>query len=456
MRLPFGLVLQRKAVVPTTRSSFWGSVREPFAGAWQRNMECDRSESILAFSPVYACVSRIASDVAKLRLRLVEQMPDGTWPEAPSTAPHWAVLRKPNHYQTRIQFMMQWLVSKLLYGNTYVLLQRDGRNIVTAMYVLDPRRVSVITTDAGDVYYRLAEDLLNQVDKFAASVAVPASSIIHDIAVPLFHPLSGVSPMYAAARTATQGTRIQTNSSIFFENMSRPSGVLSGPGEITDDTAKRLKEHWEANYTGSNIGRLAVLGDGLKYEAMTVPAQDAQLIQQLGWTVEDVARAFGIPLYKINSGPIPTSNNVEALEQQYYTGCLQILLESIELLLDEGLGLVTSEKAYGTEFELKGLLRMDTLGRYDAKGKAISAGWMAPNEARLDENLPPVDGGEFPMMQQQNWNLGQLAKRDIVRDAAPVAPPVAAAPTAEPDVGEAKLLAGALIEKFTSARHAAV
>ncbi|MEG7700666.1 phage portal protein, partial [Listeria monocytogenes] len=88
--------------------------------------------------------------------------------------------------------------------------------------------------------------------------------------------------------SATQGSRIQKNSANFFENMSRPSGMLTGPGVIDDATAERLKREWEKNYSGQNIGRLAVLGDGLTYAPMTIAPEAAQLIEQLKWTVEDV------------------------------------------------------------------------------------------------------------------------------------------------------------------------
>jgi hypothetical protein len=90
--------------------------------------------------------------------------------------------------------------------------------------------------------------------------------------------------------------------------------MLTAPGTIDDVTAERLKTEWNQNFSRHNLGKLAVLGDGLKYEPMTIPAQDAQLIEQLKWTVEDVARAFSMPLYKIGAGAMPTNNNVQSLQ----------------------------------------------------------------------------------------------------------------------------------------------
>ena len=80
--------------------------------------------------------------------------------------------------------------------------------------------------------------------------------------------------------------------------------MITAPAKIDDETAKRLKQNWEENFSDGNIGRMAILGNGLSYEAMTIPAQEAQLIEQLKWTVEDVARAFHVPLFKLG-GTVP-------------------------------------------------------------------------------------------------------------------------------------------------------
>ncbi len=437
--LPWNKQKEEKALslVPSAGSGGWLNViREPFSGAWQRNMEQMSPTNILAFSAVYACVTIIASDIATLRLKLVE-FKEGIWTEVVANSPFLPVLRKPNHYQNRIKFIEQLVVSKLLHGNAYILKQRDARGIVTAMYILDPERVIPKVADDGSVWYELKVDYLSEIPEV---VIVPASEIIHDMMTSFWHPLVGVSPIFACGSSSSMGTKIQNNSSVFFDNMSRPSGILTAPGAIADTTAARLKANWEENFRGSNMGRLAVLGDGLKYEAMTIPAQAAQLIEQLKWTVEDVARAFHMPLYKLGAQQ-PTYNNVGALNQVYYSDCLRPLIESAELCFDEGFALPSN---YGTEFDLKGLLRMDVAALYEANGKAIKDGWMSPNEARQMVDMPPVKGGDTPYMQQQNWSLADLATRDIIADkpATDAPGPKVDEPAAEPppddDEGDAE------------------
>lgn len=436
-----------QSVIPVSALGNWSflaRIGEAWAGAWQRNIEVESPENILKFSAVYSCVSLISDDISKLRIKLVRNMGGGIWDEVESAA-FSPVLRKPNRYQTRIQFLSQWITSKLLFGNTYVLKERDARRVVTAMYVLDPQRVTPLVADDGAVYYRLKTDKLAQIDE--SEVTIPASEMIHDRMLTMWHPLVGVSPIYACGSSATQGIRIQSNSAKFFENMSRPSGILTAPGTISDVLAQRLKAHWESNYVGNSIGKIAVLGDGLKYEAMTIPAAEAQLIEQLRWTVEDVARCFHVPLHKLGLGQ-PTLNNIGALNQDYYTQTLQTLIESVELLLDEGLGL---GQDLGTELDLEGLLRMDPLSVADANEKGVRAGIVAPNEARIKLNLKPVAGGDSPYLQQQNFSLEALAKRDEGENPfGPTAPPQQIEQDEEEDSEEdqARAFADALIKRF--------
>lgn len=421
---------RQKQVLSSVPDRGWYTIFESFTGAWQQNVEVDR-DAVLAFSTVYACISLISQDIGKLGLKLVELGQEGIWNDVERASPFWPVLRKPNRFQTRIQFIQHWISSKLIHGNTYVLKVRDNRSVVRQLYVLDPQNVTPLVAPDGSVFYRLRKEEISGLEE--PEITVPASEIIHDKMVTLFHPLVGVSPIFACGLAATQGLTIQDNSAKFFQNGSRPSGILTAPGAISDETASRLKTAWETNYGGENSGKVAVVGDGLTYSPMTIPAQDAQLIEQLKWTAETVASTFHVPAYKVGVGPLPTYQNAAILNQIYYSDCLQALIESLELCLDDGLELnSSSETRVGVEFDLDDLMRMDQALLWDANSKAVGGGWMKPNEARKRANLPPVDGGDTPYLQVQNYSLQALNKRDQQDDPFNPGTP-SPEPTAEPE-----------------------
>lgn len=411
--------------------SLWSSTFDGTGGAWQRDEKPADPNVILAQSTVFACVTLIAADIGKLCLKLVERSPQGIWAETESGA-FSPVLRKPNAFQTMQLFIEQWIFSLLTYGNAYVLKVRDNRGVVVAMYVLDPTRVQPLVANDGSVYYQLQQDDLSRLPE--GNPAVPASEIIHDRINCLFHPLVGVSPLFACALASTQALKILRNSAKFFENMSRPSGILTAPAQISDETATRLKDAWEKNYTGEKIGKVAVLGDGLKYESMSVNPEDAQLVEQLKLSAEQICAVFHVPAYMVGAGAIPANTNVQSLTLGYFEQCLQKFIKRIEDALDEGLGLpYVQGKTLGTMFDLDDLLRMDTMTLTAALKDQVGAGITKPNEARQRLNLPPVEGGDTPYLQQQNFALSALAKRDAGEDPFGTAKPEPAAPPiAEP------------------------
>lgn len=432
-----GLLGKSLNPVPMGRGGWFPIIRESYTGAWQQNVEVNAS-AVMVYHAVFACMTLIASDIAKLRIKLVAQDSGGIWSE--TTSPAFSpVLRKPNGKQNRIQFFETWIISKLARGNAYILKGRDNRGVVISLHVLDPNLVRPLIADDGEVFYELRPD---NVSGLKDNIVVPATEIIHDRFNCIFHPLIGMSPIVASGLTATQGLSIQGNSAAFFANGSTPPGVLTAPGAIGDETAARLKAHWEANYTGDNAKKVAVLGDGLTFSPMAMTAIDSQLIEQLRWTVEVVCSTFHVPPYKIGVGQMPTYNNVQALNVEYYSQCLQVLIESIELCLDEGLGLAgDGTQQMGTEFDLDGLLRMDSVTQMEVldKGKNL----LTPDEARKRLDLKPVAGGDQVYRQQQDFSLAALAKRDAKEDPFAKSGAAAKSPAPEPANDDAQVEAQA-------------
>jgi len=392
--------------------------RETSIGAWQRNAGCT-TEDVTAFSAVYACTTIIAGDIGKLGLQLWRTLPQGGREEA-RAHPYWRLLQRPNEFQTPVEFVQQWLFSVLLTGNAFILLRRDLRGVVQSMTVLDPRRVRVFLTDEGEPAYRVAEDPLAAV--LDPEEFVPARNMLHDRMNTLFHPLVGVSPIVSAAASANAGNRILHQAESFFGSMSRPSGMLTTEARLDEPTSKQLRAMWEANYGGPDrAGRTAVMGSGLKWQPLTMSAQDSQLIEQLKFSVEDVARAYRVPGFMLGDLTKVSYRKAEQLTRIYYQGCLQYHLERMEWRLDASLDLAGDIEA---EFDLRALFRMESDVRASTNEIWLRSGVLSINEVRAREGLAPVDGGAVPRVQMQMQPID--------------APPAAAAPPppADPDPAE--------------------
>jgi HK97 family phage portal protein len=376
------------------------TVREPYTGAWQLN-DPITPQSALSNPSVFGCVSAISADIGKIAPPLLlEQDGQGFWFETTNSA-YTPVLRTPNRYQTAQQFHEHVVLSLLLYGNAYLLKTRDERGVVNQLYVLDPARVQVLVAPDGSVYYELQPNELAGIVSGDPAEIAPSREIIHIRINCFFHPLMGVSPLYAVAGAVSQAQAIQSSSSAFFANGGRSPFALVAPTKLDPLSADRAKAEAGKFKTSGTM----VLELGMQIVPMPTSAADTQLIEQLGWTEETIAKCFRMPISRLNSAKQPPYANAEASQLQYLA-CLEPYLVSIANGWTTGLELPLYLKV---EFDDTLLIWMDTATRTKAAKDAIVAG-MSPNEVRSTYwGLGPVEGGELPYLQQQNRPVSTLA-----------------------------------------------
>lgn len=402
--------------VPSTSRRGWFRIGEPYAGAWQQNVEEDQ-QSLLSYPTLYACISRIATDIGKLPFKLMMEGKDGIW-EPAERAAYSPVLRKPNDYQTGQQFRESWMLSKLIQGNTYALKRRDNRGVVIELYILDPCRVMPMVSDSGQVFYKLYTDKLNSIPEYASEreLIVPAREIIHDRCVTLYHPLVGIPPLSAAYWPALKNLKILKSSAEFFANNAQPGGLLTAPAGMTEADADLVKAHWDETYGGDNAGKVAVIGADMKFTSFAMKSADSQLVEQMRYSDEQICQPFAIPPFVVGIGSIPAGLKVDDITNTYYSFALQSHIEHMEALLDEGLKV---EWPLGVELDLDPLLRMDTEKRSTVMGNLVDKAIATPNEARRQFGLKPLAGGNTVYMQQQDYPLDQVAQNKIAAAAPP-------------------------------------
>jgi phage portal protein BeeE len=159
----------------------------------------------------------------------------------------------------------------------------------------------------------------------------------------------------------------------------------------------------------------------MKWSSLSINSQDAELVEAFRMTVEDIARAFRVPLPLIGDTRNSTYNNVEQLISAWLATGLGFVLEHVEQALGRHFDI--AEDTF-INFDVDSLLRTDFAGRIDALTKGISGGLYSPNEARAKEGLAAVEFGDEPRVQAQNVPLSAAGKIPAAGSAptAPAAP----------------------------------
>ena len=412
--------VQEKALNPVggVWRNAWRIISEPFAGAWQRNMEEKRGH-LITYPTLFACLYRISSDIGKLPFRL-RISSNGIWSN--TTNPDYTpVLNTPNAFQTPNQFREYWILTKLIQGNAYILKRRNNRGVVVDLYVLDPERVMPMVSESGAVFYQLQTDSLNTLPEGypAEQLIVPASELIHDRCMTVHHPLIGVPPLAAAHWPALKNMKIMRSATEFFANNAQPGGILTAPAGMTEDDAKAVQDYWAQNFQGANAGKVAIIGADMKFTPFAMKSIDSQMVEQMRYSDEQICQPFGVPPFKVGIGTIPSGLGVDGLNQLYYSDALQPHIEHMETLLDAGLNI---SAPLGIELDLDPLLRMDEGKRAEVVTKLVGGGVETPNEGRARFNHPPLDGGDTVYMQQQDIPLEQ-AKLNVVQRIEPAPAP---------------------------------
>ena len=312
------------------------------------------------------------------------------------------VLFRPNKYQTRSDFMLNMTKSLYFTGNSYVVGIRNERNEISSVHLMPSAgTMPYIDPDTQMVFYSFGQNpLVGDIE-----VMIPARDVMHIRLHCPRHPLVGVSPIESAALSVSSNNSISAHQANFFQNMSRPSGVLSTEQKLNPEQMRQLREAWESQAKKMESGGIPILSSGITWEPMSLSAIDAQIVEAFNMTVNDIARALRIPLPLVqlhNEGS--TYNNVEQLYSQWLSGGLGFLIEHIEQNFNYFFSL---PKDQGMEFDTDTLLRTDFKGRVEGYTKGIQGGLFTPDEARMKfGGLATVENGDKAYMQAQMVPLG--------------------------------------------------
>jgi HK97 family phage portal protein len=320
-------------------------------------------------SAVWACVNLIAGSISTLPLAAYREGERNPLPALPP------ILRQPSATMNLPEFIYATLQALLTRGNTFgLIVDRAGAGLL-------PSQVELLAND------RVTVEANDRIKIRVDGQEVDPASIWHVKAFTTPGQVLGLSPIGHARQAIGLGVAAEKYAAKFFGESAIPSGVLTSDQDIKQDRAEQLKARWRQSHGGNRD--IAVLGNGARFQAVTIAPEEAQFLETTRANVATIARYFSVQPELIGgeSGGSLTYANVEQRATDFLVFCLRRWIVTMEVALSALLSSTTSVK-----FNAGALVRTDLLTRYQAHESAIRAGWKLRSEVRELEDLPPIPG----------------------------------------------------------------
>lgn len=348
------------------------------------------AETAQKLSTVWRCVRLLSETVAGLPMVIYENVNNGEERRRATNHPLYSVLHdQPNDQQTAFEFREMMTGHVLLRGNAYAFIQPGPRGPADQLIPIHPDRVTVDKLDNGRLRYLVRQP--DGVDK-----PYNDEDIFH-LRGPSADGVTGMSIVDYAKESFGMGLAGERYGARFFRNDTKPSGVLSTDKKLSPGAKDRLKSDWQTMHGGSNQHQVAVLEEGLNWQAVGITPEEAQFLQTREFQAEDVCRWFGVPPHMVGLTSKATSwgSGIEQMSIGFVTYTLLPWLTRWQQTISRDLIIATGR--YFAEFVVAGLLRGDTATRFAAYQTAINTGFMTRNEARRLENMNPLPGLDEPL-----------------------------------------------------------
>ena len=355
---------------------------------------------------VYACVRILAESIASLPLHVYayKESKKERMPEHPL---YFLLHDSPNPEMTSFIFRETAMIHLLLWGNSYAQILRDGRGRVVGLYPLLPNRMSVERNDAGEIIYTytpMIDGSPNFKDK--GQIRLRREDVLHIPGLG-FDGLVGYSPIAMAKNAIGIALATEEYGAAFFKNGARPGGVLEHPGVLKDPS--KLRESWHAVYGGAmNTGRIAVLEEGVKYQQIAIPPEEAQFLETRKFQIDEIARLYRVPPHMVGDLEKSSFSNIEQQSLEFVKYTLNPWVMRWEQSLQKALLTDKERKDYFIRFNVDGLLRGDYKSRMEGYAIGRQNGWLSANDIRSLEDMNPIEAEEGGDLYLINGNMTKL------------------------------------------------
>ena len=421
--------LRSKTSAPTlTASNGTSDLQSPSAWllSWAGGM---RTSAGIAVGPVtamtlpiyYACLRNISEDVGKLPLHTYRRLARGK--ERAVDHPAYALLHDaPNSDMSAMTFREVLTHHALAWGNGYAEIVFTPTNEVEALWPIHPSRVQVRRDEDGRLVYDVyGGDLTLPGGARAGVRRLRQENMLHIKGLGS-EGYEGYSVLRLAAESLGMTLAAQTFGAAFFGNGTTIGAILTHPNTLSEKAVQRLRESWQTIYGGpSQAMKMAILEEGMKYERLGIPPEEAQFLETRVFQVEEICRWFRMPKSKIQDLTDSTYSNMEQQNLEYVPDTLMPWLVRFEQEFKRKI--FADEPEYFAEHAVQGLLRGDQAARASFYKDLFGVGAISPNDIRELENMNSIGAqGDAYFVAANNFQPLEMVVSSAPADE-PEAPP---------------------------------
>ena len=360
-------------------------------------------ENSLSITAVYAAVKIISESVSMLPWS-VFNIDGNTRTLANADPRHWLLHRKPNRFQNTIEYRQLMMTYLLLKGRAVseIIINKSG--VVTDLIPLHPDHITVFRAPDGRLAYSHRPP--------EGKSRVLLQDEVVDVRGISYDGVRCLSPIEANAEALGVGKASEIYAAKYFGNGTVVSGVLETDTEMTDTTYKRLKEWTERHQGVARSHNPAILEGGLKWKSISINPEDAQLLETRSHSVEDVARIFRIPAYKLQRMDSVKFNTTEQQAIDFNTDTLTPNIKTLELAHDMVLFSEKEQRKLVSTISLLDLNGADSKTRVEYYRGMFNMGSMSPNEIRASEGMNPIKDGDKYYIQVNQTTTDSLGGKN--------------------------------------------
>ncbi len=357
---------------------------------------------------VYACVRILAEAIASLPLHVYEYQNDGGKKLVHDHPLYYLLHDEPNPEMTSFVFRETLMSHLLIWGNAYAQIIRDGAGRVLGLYPLLPDKMEVQRDDRGNIYYVYSRNSdENPMFKEYGNIKLKAEDVLHIPGLG-FDGLIGYSPIAMAKNAVGMTLACEEYGASFFANGANPGGVLEHPGVLKDPS--KVRESWNSVYRGvNNAHKIAVLEEGMKYQQIGIPPEEAQFLETRKFQINEIARLYRIPPHMVGDLDKSSFSNIEQQSLEFVKYTLDPWVIRWEQSLQRSLLLPGEKGKYFIKLNVDGLLRGDYQSRMNGYAVGRQNGWFSANDIREMENMNPIPDEEGGNLYLVNGAMTKLA-----------------------------------------------